>query len=152
MAEMEPVEALERIADAARSACATVAYKKSQAFRRAADAIRAHVRATSCSGSPTPVASRDLPGIGASTARSIDAGARRRDARVPRAARGREPRHRPSRPTKVRAALRGDLHLHSDWSDGGATIEAMARKAIELGHDYLALTDHSPQLTRRERA
>jgi putative hydrolase len=47
----------------------------------------------------------------------------------------------------VRAALRGDLHLHSDWSDGGHTIEAMARHAAELGHEYLALTDHSPQLT-----
>jgi len=47
----------------------------------------------------------------------------------------------------IRTALRGDLHLHSDWSDGGAAIEAMARKAAELGHEYLALTDHSPQLT-----
>ena len=47
----------------------------------------------------------------------------------------------------IHAALKGDLHLHSDWSDGGAAIEQMARKAIELGHEYLALTDHSPQLT-----
>jgi putative hydrolase len=46
-----------------------------------------------------------------------------------------------------RAALRGDLHLHSRWSDGGATIEAMARTAIALGHEYLVLTDHSPRLT-----
>jgi putative hydrolase len=47
----------------------------------------------------------------------------------------------------IRAALRGDLHLHSDWSDGGAPIEAMARKAAELGHQYLALTDHSPKVS-----
>ena len=47
---------------------------------------------------------------------------------------------------EIRAALAGDLHLHSDWSDGGATIESMARKAAELGHRYMALTDHSPQL------
>jgi putative hydrolase len=46
-----------------------------------------------------------------------------------------------------RTALRGDLHLHSRWSDGGATIEAMARTAIALGHEYLVLTDHSPRLT-----
>jgi len=46
-----------------------------------------------------------------------------------------------------RAALRGDLHLHSRWSDGGATIEAMARTAIALGHEYMVLTDHSPRLT-----
>ncbi len=47
----------------------------------------------------------------------------------------------------IRAALKGDLHLHSNWSDGGATIEQMARKAAELGHDYMALTDHSPSLS-----
>ncbi|HQV58146.1 MAG TPA: PHP domain-containing protein, partial [Ilumatobacteraceae bacterium] len=46
-----------------------------------------------------------------------------------------------------RDALRGDLHMHSRWSDGGATIEAMARTAIELGHEYMVLTDHSPRLT-----
>lgn len=44
-------------------------------------------------------------------------------------------------------ALRGDCHLHSRWSDGGATIESMVRTAIELGHEYLVLTDHSPRLT-----
>jgi putative hydrolase len=48
---------------------------------------------------------------------------------------------------ELRAALRGDCHLHSEWSDGGATIEAMARAAIALGHDYMVLTDHSPRLT-----
>ena len=47
----------------------------------------------------------------------------------------------------IRAALRGDLHCHSDWSDGAASIEEMAATASELGHDYLALTDHSPRLT-----
>ena len=45
------------------------------------------------------------------------------------------------------AALRGDCHAHSVWSDGGATIEAMARAAQVLGHDYLVMTDHSPRLT-----
>ncbi|MDQ1695635.1 MAG: putative hydrolase [Frankiaceae bacterium] len=47
----------------------------------------------------------------------------------------------------LRAALRGDLHTHSDWSDGGSPIEEMARTARDLGHDYIALTDHSPRLT-----
>ena len=47
----------------------------------------------------------------------------------------------------LRAALRGDLHSHSDWSDGGSPIEEMAFTAIELGHEYLVLTDHSPRLT-----
>jgi putative hydrolase len=43
--------------------------------------------------------------------------------------------------------LRGDLHVHSDWSDGGSPIEEMARTAAELGHAYIALTDHSARLT-----
>jgi putative hydrolase len=46
-----------------------------------------------------------------------------------------------------RAALRGDCHLHSTWSDGGAPIEAMAATAIDLGHEYMVLTDHSARLT-----
>jgi putative hydrolase len=48
---------------------------------------------------------------------------------------------------RYRAALKGDCHMHSRWSDGGATIEAMARTARDLGHDYMVLTDHSPRLT-----
>jgi putative hydrolase len=45
------------------------------------------------------------------------------------------------------AQLKGDLHVHSLWSDGGAEIDVMARAARELGHEYIALTDHSPRLT-----
>ncbi len=45
------------------------------------------------------------------------------------------------------AALRGDLHTHSEWSDGGSPIREMAVAARALGHDYIALTDHSPRLT-----
>ena len=47
---------------------------------------------------------------------------------------------------EVRAALRGDLHLHSDWSDGGSPVALMAATARRLGHEYVALTDHSPRL------
>ncbi|ODR15630.1 PHP domain-containing protein [Mycolicibacterium porcinum] len=46
----------------------------------------------------------------------------------------------------VRAALRGDLHVHSNWSDGSAPIEEMMLAARDLGHEYCALTDHSPRL------
>jgi putative hydrolase len=46
----------------------------------------------------------------------------------------------------IRAALRGDLHLHSNWSDGSAPIEEMMGTAKALGHEYCALTDHSPRL------
>jgi putative hydrolase len=47
----------------------------------------------------------------------------------------------------LRAALRGDCHTHSDWSDGGSPIAEMAEVARELGHEYVVLSDHSPRLT-----
>ena len=43
----------------------------------------------------------------------------------------------------TRADIRGDLHVHSDWTDGTAPIEAMAKAAQALGYQYMALTDHS---------
>ena len=45
------------------------------------------------------------------------------------------------------AALRGDCHTHSDWSDGGSPPLEMATAARDLGHDWTVLTDHSPRLT-----
>src|ERR1700721_667463 len=47
----------------------------------------------------------------------------------------------------LRAALRGDCHTHSDWSDGGSPPDEMAEAARALGHEWIALTDHSPRLT-----
>ncbi|WP_309059133.1 PHP domain-containing protein [Streptomyces sp.] len=47
----------------------------------------------------------------------------------------------------LRALLRGDCHLHSDWSDGGSPIEEVGRTAAGIGHEWAALTDHSPRLT-----
>jgi len=90
---------------------------------------------------------RELPGVGASTAEVIEA-----------AVQGRTPERLARLETEVggklvdggdgvRSALRGDLHSHSDWSDGGSPIEEMAFTALELGHEYLVLTDHSPRLT-----
>lgn len=48
---------------------------------------------------------------------------------------------------EIRSALKGDLHLHSNWSDGSAPIDEMMATAQRLGHEYCALTDHSPRLT-----
>lgn len=48
--------------------------------------------------------------------------------------------------SELRALLRGDLHSHSDWSDGTTPIELIVAGARQLGHEYLALTDHSPRL------
>jgi putative hydrolase len=48
---------------------------------------------------------------------------------------------------ELRAALKGDLHAHTEASDGHASIREMAEAAMELGHQYLVISDHSPRLT-----
>jgi putative hydrolase len=89
----------------------------------------------------------ELAGIGPSTAAVIESAVR---GELPERLAGLEAQHAgplTSGGRELRAALRGDLHSHSDWSDGGSPIEEMAFTAIELGHEYLVLTDHSPRLT-----
>jgi DNA polymerase (family 10) len=58
-----------------------------------------------------------------------------------------EVRERPFRgeppPLVERSDLRGDLHCHTTWSDGRASVEEMGRAAQELGYDYLAICDHT---------
>ena len=46
-----------------------------------------------------------------------------------------------------RKAIRGDLHIHTDRSDGSASLKAMARAAQEMGYEYMAVTDHTKHLT-----
>lgn len=48
--------------------------------------------------------------------------------------------------SETRPKLRGDLHAHTDWSDGTTSIPVMAAAARALGHEYQAITDHSPRL------
>ena len=45
------------------------------------------------------------------------------------------------------ADYRGDIHSHTDWSDGRATMLEMAEGAQALGYSYLGITDHSPRIT-----
>jgi putative hydrolase len=85
-----------------------------------------------------------LPGIGATTAQVVaEAAAGHQPAYLTRLLGERPP---PSR-DGMRAALRGDCHTHSDWSDGGSPPREMAEAARALGHEWIALTDHSPRLT-----
>ena len=117
-----------------------------KAFRNAADAIRGlsgeELRELAASGSL-----RDLQG----SARRPSASSCRHS---PVSGRHISPNSRRSRPNPdegpgaiIRAALKGDCHVHSDWSDGGSPIEVMAAAARDLGHEYIVLTDHSPRLT-----
>ena len=89
---------------------------------------------------------RELPGIGAKTAEVVaEAVAGRVPAYLARLEeRARSPLAEGG--AALRARLRGDLHSHSDWSDGGSPIQEMVATAIQLGHDYLVLSDHSPRL------
>ncbi|OYN75792.1 PHP domain-containing protein [Mycolicibacterium sphagni] len=138
---MDPVAALREIAyykDRAREESRRV-----MAYRKAADIIEAlddasrdrHGRANSW---------QTLPGVGPKTATVIA-----------QAWAGQEPDalvelRRAAADLgggEIRAALRGDLHTHSDWSDGSAPIPEMMATAAALGHEYCALTDHSPRLT-----
>jgi len=120
---------------------------KVKAFRAAAAAVlplpSAEVRRRAETGTLT-----ELPGVGASTAAVIaDAVAGRKPARLIEAEeKYGGPLTADGAGVALRGLLRGDLHSHSDWSDGGSPIEEMAFTAIELGHEYLVLTDHSPRL------
>src|SRR6201998_3919716 len=138
---MDPVTALRQ--DAFYKGRSRQDPKRVMAYRKAADIIEGlddaarerHGHANSW---------RSLPGIGAKTAKVID-----------QAWSGREPDLLVELRSAaedlgggdVRAALRGDLHLHSNWSDGSAPIDEMMATAAALGHEYCALTDHSPRLT-----
>lgn len=140
---IEPVDALRRIAFLLeRSRASTY---KVKAYREAATTLlalpeeqvpqRVHLGTL-----------KQLPGIGASTATVIEQAVAgqipdkladlEQSAGGPLASGG----------ESMRALLRGDLHSHSDWSDGGSPLQEMVATAMEIGHDYLALTDHSPRL------
>lgn len=43
--------------------------------------------------------------------------------------------------------IRGDLHAHTDATDGRNTLEEMVRAAVDIGYEYIAITNHSPQVT-----
>jgi DNA polymerase (family X) len=47
----------------------------------------------------------------------------------------------------VKEDIRGQLHEHTTWSDGTASVREMAEAALQLGYEYLAITDHSPLVT-----
>jgi putative hydrolase len=89
---------------------------------------------------------QELSGIGAKTAQAIRQSLAGQEPDYLRRL-AKEPAPMSPAAASVRAALKGDLHTHSDWSDGGSPIREMALTARALGHEYMVLTDHSPRLT-----
>lgn len=140
---MEPIEALERVVYLQDRGLLPT--QKTAAFLKAADIVRGladgELERRIADGTLT-----DLPGIGKSTAEVIvQAAAGEVPRRIVELEASTEIPLGPG--AAIRAALKGDCHSHSTWSDGGASIETMARTAIDLGHEYLVVTDHSPRLT-----
>jgi putative hydrolase len=90
---------------------------------------------------------RDLPGIGEVTERTILESLRGEEPVYLRRLESTEGTPLAEGAARLREALRGDCHAHTEASDGGSSIREMAEAAIEIGHEYLAITDHSPRLT-----
>jgi putative hydrolase len=90
---------------------------------------------------------QELPGVGSSTAGAITEAAAGRTPGYLERVTAEHPAPEPGEGAALLGALLGDLHSHSDWSDGGSPPDVMARTARDLGHANLALTDHSPRLT-----
>lgn len=90
---------------------------------------------------------RELPGIGEVLARTIAESLRGEEPVYLRRLEATGGQPIAELGADMRLALRGDCHVHSDWSDGGSPIREMAEAARDLGHEYMVLTDHSPRLT-----
>ncbi len=119
--------------------------QKVRAFQKAIDVVvetgPGEITARADAGTLT-----DLDGIGTSTAEVIvDALSDNHDGYLARL--DERSRIQIGEGEAVLAALRGDAHAHTTWSDGGAPLRSMAETAMSVGHEWIVITDHSARLT-----
>jgi putative hydrolase len=140
---MDPVAALNEIAFRLERELAPSF--KFQAFRRAAGAI-SELTPDELAARAKDGRLKAMKGIGG---RTLEVVRQSLDGEVPDYLADLRERAEANAPggAELRAALKGDLHSHSEWSDGTTSIELMVDAARTLGREYLALTDHSPNLT-----
>ncbi|WP_328342032.1 PHP domain-containing protein [Micromonospora sp. NBC_00421] len=144
MSARDPVADLRRIAFLLERA--NEATYRVRAFRSAATALAA-LPATELTDRNRAGTLTELPGVGDVTARCVTESLAGEEPVYLRRLVATEGTDLDEAAGALRAALRGDCHTHSDWSDGGSPIEEMALAAVEIGHEYVVLTDHSPRLT-----
>ncbi len=112
-----------------------------QAYRKAADAL-AGLEPDEVDALADADAWTSVPGLGPKTATVI----RQALAGDEVAEIARLTSDEPLAASSLRSLVRGDLHSHTTWSDGGSPLGEMVATAQRLGHEYLAITDHSPRL------
>ncbi|HVJ14344.1 MAG TPA: PHP domain-containing protein [Polyangiaceae bacterium] len=141
---MNAVVALERIAFLLERA--HVPHYRPRAFRRAAESL-GRLPAGELERLAAAGELKALSGVGDTITEVVQEALRGEEPSYLRALEARAAARPDDAAGELCRAMRGDCHVHTNWSDGKSSLEEMALAARDLGHDYVVITDHSPRLT-----